>query len=248
MTIAHPDMTRTRTLFCGRGNGGSEPPRYTRRKYGTFDLEGPSARTLAVVGTSFRSYWSECVMWHFKRGELTTTDLAVAMVLAEYSNDAMKEVWPSQETIGAAIGRSASTVNRSLRRMRALGLVEWAHRFLRPEKGLPRATTNLYHFRLSDVWAEEELPKRLAATNKAKGRRAQPSGLTRTNGRVTGRKKLSAAIPDQVRQYAQMARYATVQDAIDALREEQFPDGYVAGRDLAKDTRTAWLYFGRAIE
>lgn len=230
MTIAHPDMT----LFCGRGNGGVTPPVYERRRYGSFDLEGPSEQTLAKVGNSFRSYWLSNVAWHVGRGDLNATDFLVAQALAEFSDNKLKAVFPAQRTIGKAVGRSASTVNRSAARLRSLGLLEWGHRFLRPVDGMPRATTNMYAFRLSDEWAEEELPVRIIATNRAKGRARRHK-----NGRTTP--KALTGIPSTVHAVARSAE--TYDAALDELRGLFDVPGYPDGRDLEKDLIAAWRQY-----
>ena len=191
----------------GLGNGGVTPPLYERRKEGTFNLEGPSDAIRAQVGHQFRQFWRDDLLAHLGRGEIDPIDYAIGMALAEFSDKAAKVVFPSQATIGKKVGRSPSTVNRRLAKLRRLGLLEWAHRFLQSRDGKPRATTNLYVFRLSDHYMDEDFEKRLASSNKAKGkgRRQWKSGRTTEPLRPEKKARLDEAMSDTVIAFARSA-------------------------------------------
>lgn len=134
-----------RNLGCvgtGLGNGGSAPPGdYQRRRHCIDD---------GVHDRMWREHWLRCLLRLLGDGELTVTEHAVGQVLAEVSNPHGKVVYPGHRYLGGKVGRSASTVQRALTRLRELGLVEWEHRFLAPtaECDHARGTSNLYEFRL----------------------------------------------------------------------------------------------------
>ena len=218
----------------GLGNGGVTPPLYERRKEGTFDLEGASDVIRAQIGHQFRRFWIDDLTEHLKRGEINLTDFAIGCALSDFSDNGAKIVFPSQATIGKQVGRSASTVNRSLARLRRYGLLEWAHRFLQSRDGKPRATTNLYAFRLSDRWMEEDFEKRRNASNKSKGRRHNPIGNKRTTPK---KRQLDPSVEPMVAGIAQTA--PTWEDAVEEV------SGLSAIDNPVEQLKLAWHFYRR---
>ncbi len=130
----------------GLGNGGVVPPgRYERRRDSvTHDIRH---------GRRFREQWRRVLDHQLATGDVHRTAHAVASALSTFSNDVGKNAWPSQAKIGEVCGVSASTVNRSVKVLRQIGLLEWDHQF-RQVDGKPHATSNLYEFRIPDALGE----------------------------------------------------------------------------------------------
>jgi hypothetical protein len=135
-------------IGTGLGNGGTQPPGdYERRRHCIEDR--PHDRM-------WREHWLRCLLSLLGDGELTPTQYTIGVALADVSNANGKPVFPGHKYLGERVGRSRSTVQRTLARLRALGLLEWEHRFLAPnsESDHARGTSNLYDFRLpADVLA-----------------------------------------------------------------------------------------------
>lgn len=135
-------------LGTGLGNGGTPPPGdYERRRHCIAD---------GAHDRMWREHWLRCLLRLLGDGEVTVTQYAVGVALADVSNAQGKPVFPGHSYLGERVGRSRSTVQRALARLRELGLLEWEHRFLPPnsESDHARGTSNLYEFRLpADVLA-----------------------------------------------------------------------------------------------
>lgn len=126
----------------GLGNGGTPAPgRYERRR----GCLGPFTHD-----KRWRSHWLRCVGDALVHGEITPIIHTVGTMLATYSGHDGHHVFPSHRRLADDVGRSRSTVQRALRRLRELGLLEWEHRFLGPgpDNPFPRGTSNLYEFLL----------------------------------------------------------------------------------------------------
>jgi len=127
------------------GNGGTPSPgRYERRK-GCVEAEVRHHR-------QFRENWRRGLDHLLVVEAISRTVLVVGATLATFSNATGENVWPSQATIGARCRLSASTVQRSLAVLRTVGMLEWDHRGVQID-GKPRATSNLYEFRIPDYVA-----------------------------------------------------------------------------------------------
>lgn len=127
-------------IGTNRGNGGVMPPgHYTRRR----DVVRRENRH----GRRFREQWRRVIDHLLAVGDIHRTVHAVASALSTHSSDTGKNAWPSHATLADQVGVSASTVCRALAELRAIGLVEWDHQF-RQVDGKPRATSNLYEFRI----------------------------------------------------------------------------------------------------
>lgn len=136
------------SIGSGRGNGGVLPPQYERRR----DSVGDDRHS-----KMWRRWWLRVIGHLRDRGDLSVVDFAVLSALADFSSESGSHVWPSQATIGLRIGRSASTVNRSLCRARELRVVNWDHRFEGPTneyRGV-KGTSNLYEFLIPEDLATE---------------------------------------------------------------------------------------------
>lgn len=135
----------SRNLSCvgtGLGNGGTPPPgHYERRRdcLGVFSHD-----------KMWREHWCRLVAAALFEGEITRTQHAVALALADHSGRDGHHVVPGHRRLGEMVGCSRSTVRRSLKRLREFGLLEWEHRFVGPgpDRPLPRGTSNMYEFRL----------------------------------------------------------------------------------------------------
>lgn len=130
-------------IGTGLGNGGVTPPRYQRRRDATGSGRHPR---------SFREHWRRVLSHLLNESQIDPVTFAIGYALTEFSNERAESVWPAQATIGKRVGRSASTVNRRLRRLRDLGMLEWDHRFdsdTTERKGI-RGTSNFYEFRIPD--------------------------------------------------------------------------------------------------
>ncbi|CAN5810344.1 hypothetical protein BH24ACT5_BH24ACT5_01540 [soil metagenome] len=185
----------------GLGNGGVTPP-------GSY----PRRRDCLKAGTHdrmWREHWLRLVNQALIAGELNPTQHAVAAVLAEHSNQHGAHVYPGHHRLGDMVQRSRSTVRRALKRLRELELIDWEHRFRKPDTVAdhPRGTSNLYAFLLPAV--------RLAAA----GLRQPRPPRANNGGRTTAPKRVphhDAAESFAAAEAQQAATFDEARERIDA--------------------------------
>lgn len=97
-----------------------------------------------------------------------------------YSDDELTDCFPSHKSIGHTAQRSKSWSQRTLKKLRALGIVAVEHRFLPQRDGSIKATSNKYRFLFLDQFRDMREARRVAKISAT-----QRSNWTRrTNGRV----------------------------------------------------------------
>lgn len=133
-------------IGSGLGNGGVTPP-------GTYERRRDSVTHEIRHHRRFREQWRRVLDEQLSTSDVHRTVHAVGSALAMFSNDTAKNVWPSQATIGERVGVSASTVCRAVAVLRKVGMLEWDHQF-RQVEGAPKATSNLYEFRIPELLGE----------------------------------------------------------------------------------------------
>lgn len=132
-------------IGSGLGNGGTPSPGHYERRKGCVQAEIRHHRM-------FREQWRRGLDHLLTIDSISRTDLAVGAALSTFSSQTGENVWPSHATIGARCKLSASTVQRSLAALRDLEMIEWDHRGVQID-GKPRATSNLYEFRIPEYVA-----------------------------------------------------------------------------------------------
>lgn len=131
------------SIGSGLGNGGVTPP-------GTYERRRDSVTHEIRHHRRFREQWRRVLDHLLSTGDIHRTVHAVGSALSMFSNDTAKNVWPAQATIGDRVGVSESTVCRALAVLREMGMLEYDHQFKQVD-GKPRATSNLYEFRIPDA-------------------------------------------------------------------------------------------------
>lgn len=77
------------------------------------------------VSSTPRTGWTSIPNWMLDDPEMPTVDKVIYLLLSSHLAPQGIEAWPSQALLAERVGASVDTVQRSLKRLRKLGVVSW---------------------------------------------------------------------------------------------------------------------------